>query len=114
MLKVSGRALQGISKLGIVLLRNDMGGRGVEQFVPAQQGYLRWLLIYFWQLSSFFFLSSIIIIIIFWEINVLGQSIIQPGEGGRSDVNSLPKINCSVGKGSQPLLACLRAIPSTH
>lgn len=61
----------------------------------------------------FFFLSSIIIII-FWEINVLGQSIIQPGEEGRSDVNSLPKINCSVGKGSQPLLACLRAIPSTH
>lgn len=62
----------------------------------------------------FFFPSSSIIIILFWEINVLGQSIIQPGEGGKSDVNSLPKINCSVGKGSQPLLACLRAIPSTH
>lgn len=61
----------------------------------------------------FFFLPSIIIII-FWEINVLGQSIIQAGEGGRSDVNSPPKINGSVGKGSQPLLACLRAIPSTH
>lgn len=45
---------------------------------------------------------------------MLGQSIIQAGEGGRSDVNSLPKINGSVGKGSQPLLACLRAIPSTH
>lgn len=45
---------------------------------------------------------------------MLGQSIIQPGEGGKSNVNSLPKINCSVGKGSQPLLACLRAIPSTH
>lgn len=114
MLKVSGRALEGVSKLGIVLLRNDMGGRGVEQFAPAQQGYLRWLLIYFWHLSSFFFFSPSIIIIIFWEINVLGQSIIQAGEGGRSDVNSLPKINGSVGKGSQPLLACLRAIPSTH
>lgn len=91
-----------------------MGGKGVEQFVPAQQGYSRWLLIYFWQLSSSFFFPSSIIIILFWEINVLGQSIIQPGEGGKSDVNSLPKINCSVGKGSQPLLACLRAIPSTH
>lgn len=67
----------------------------------------------FLAIVQFFFLSSIIIII-FWEINVLGQSIIQPGEGGRSDVNSVPKINCSVGKGSQPLLACLRAIPSTH
>lgn len=62
----------------------------------------------------FIFFPSSIIIIIFWEINVLGQSIIQAGEGGRSDVNSLPKINGSVGKGSQPLLACLRAIPSTH
>lgn len=61
-----------------------------------------------------FFFPSSIIIIIFCEINVLGQSIIQAGEGGRSDVNSLPKINGSVGKGSQPLLACLRAIPSTH
>lgn len=67
----------------------------------------------FLAIVQLFFLSSIIIII-FWEINVLGQSIIQPGEGGRSDVNSVPKINCSVGKGSQPLLACLRAIPSTH
>lgn len=79
MQKVSGRALKGISKLGIVLLTNDMGGRGVEQFVPAQQGYLRWLLIYFWRMSRCFFSS--IIIILFWEINVLGQSIIQPGEG---------------------------------
>lgn len=67
----------------------------------------------FLAIVQLFFFSSIIIIL-FWEINVLGQSIIQPGEGGRSDVNSLPKINCSVGKGSQPLLACLRAIPSTH
>lgn len=83
-MKVSGRALKGISKLGIVLLTNDMGGRGVEQFVPAQQGCLRWLLIYFWRLSKssvFFFPSSSIIIILFGEINVLGQSVIQLGEG---------------------------------
>lgn len=60
------------------------------------------------------FFPPSIIMILFWEINVLGQSIIQPGEGGKNYVNSLPKINCSVGKGSQPLLACLRAIPSTH
>lgn len=61
-----------------------------------------------WHPSSSLFL---IIIILFGEINVPGQSIIQPVE---SDVNSLLKINCGLGKGSQPLLACLSALPNPH
>ena len=61
-----------------------------------------------WQLSSSLFL---IIIILFGEINVPGQSVIQPV---KSDVNSLLKINCRLGKGSQPFLACLSALPNPH
>lgn len=51
------------------------------------------------------------IIILFGEINVPGQSIIQPVT---SDVNGPPKINCRLGKGLQPLLACLRALENPH
>jgi len=51
------------------------------------------------------------IIILFQEINVLGQSVIQ---SVTSDVNGPPKINCRLGKGPQPLLACLRALESPH
>lgn len=68
----------------------------------------RQLLMSPWQLSSSLFL---IIIILFGEINVPGQSIIQPV---KSDVNSLLKINCRLGKGSQPFLARLSALPNPH
>lgn len=51
------------------------------------------------------------IIILFGEINVPGQSIIQPV---KRDVNSLLKINCRLGKGSQPFLACLSALRNSH
>ena len=74
--------------------------------VPLRCG--RQLLMPRWQLSSSLFL---IIIILFGEINVPGHSIIQPV---KSDVNSLLKINCRLGKGSQPFLACLSALPNPH
>lgn len=61
-----------------------------------------------WRLSSSLFL---IIIILFGEINVPGQGIIQPV---KSDVNSLLKINCRLGKGSQPFLGCLSTLPNPH
>lgn len=60
-LKVSGRALKGVSKLGIVLLRNDMGGRGVEQFVPAQQGY-EMLINLFLAIVQLFFLLLLLLL----------------------------------------------------
>lgn len=94
------------------LLRMDTsGGEGRgwgRHLFPAPPRCRRQLLMSPWQPSSSLFL---IIIILFGEINVPGQSIIQPVE---SDVNSLLKINCRLGKGSQPLLACLSALPNPH
>lgn len=84
------------------------GGDGTQHLVPAPPRCRRQLLMSPWQLSSSLFL---IIIILFGEINVPGQSIIQPV---KSDVNSLLKINCRLGKGSQPFLACLSALPNPH
>lgn len=51
------------------------------------------------------------IIILFGEINVPGQSVIQPVT---SDVNGPPKINCRLGKGPQSRLAHLRALENPH
>lgn len=84
------------------------GGDGIRHPFPALPRCGRQLLMPPWQLSNSLFL---IIIILFGEINVLGQSRIQPV---RSDVNSLLKINCRLGKGSQPFLACLSALPNPH
>lgn len=84
------------------------GRDGTLHPFSAQPRCGRQLLMSPWQLSSSLFL---IIIILFSEINVPGQSIIQPV---KSDVNSLLKINCRLGKGSQPFLACLSALPNPH
>lgn len=57
------------------------------------------------------------------EINGLGHHVIQltggknvtkPTSRHVSDGNCNSKTNCRAGKGSQPLLSCLRAIPSPH
>lgn len=84
------------------------GGDGTQHPFPVPPKCGRQLLMPPWQLSSSLFLM---IIILFSEINVPGQSIIQPV---KSDVNSLLKINCRLGKGSQPFLACLSALPNPH
>ena len=93
--------------LGWALLGARGWGWDAHPF-PAPPRCGRQLLMPPWQPSSSPFL---IIIILFGEINVLGQSIIQPV---KSDVNSLLKINCRLGKGSQPFLACLSALPKPH
>ena len=84
------------------------GGDWIRHPFSAPPRCGRQLLMPPWQLSNSLFL---IIIILFGEINVPGQSRIQPV---RSDVNSLLKINCRLGKGSQPFLACLSALPNPH
>lgn len=84
------------------------GGDATRHPFPVPLRCGRQLLMRPWQLSSSLFL---IIIILFGEINVPGHSRIQPV---KSDVNSLLKINCRLGEGSQPFLACLSALPKPH
>lgn len=93
----------------LLLQTGTSGGEdGTRHPFPVPPRCGRQLLMPPWQLSSPLFL---IIIILFGEINVPGQSIIQPV---KSDVNSPLKINCRLGKGSQPFLAYLSALPNPH